>query len=235
MSSENYIKFENVWKKYSKRQIFHRSIREDLKNIFVIKSMNSKMLADDEFWALRDVSFAAKAGECIGLTGENGSGKTTLLKLISNVTYPTCGEVCISGRVAPMLEVGPGFHPDLTGTENIYMNGTILGMSIGEIRSREESIVDFAEISDFIRVPVKKYSSGMLLRLGFAIAVHSDADIFLFDEVFSVADQKFRGKCKKILLSLKNSGKIIFMVNHDPANYDIIPDRLIELKHGILG
>ena len=233
MLSESYIEFKNVWKKYSKRQIFHRSVREDFKSIFATKAID-KGLSDDEFWALREISFKVRAGECIGLTGVNGSGKTTLLKLISNVTYPNLGGVDVYGRVAPMLEVGPGFHPDLTGLENIYMNGTILGMSITEIRSQEKNIIEFSEIENFIRVPVKKYSSGMLLRLGFSIAAHSNADIFLFDEVFSVADQKFRDKCKCILLNLKKSGKIIFLVNHNPENYDLEPDRLLKLNCGCL-
>jgi len=226
------IHFQNVWKKYSRREIFHRSIREDALQLFAPSKSHVGELQESEFWVLKNLDFCLSSGDCVRLAGPNGSGKTTILKLISRVTLPTRGCVSVQGRVAPLLEVGPGFHPDLTGRENIYMNGTILGMSISEIRVREQEIVHYAEIAEFINTPVKKYSSGMLMRLGFAIAIHSGADIYLFDEIFSVADQEFRERCYDSIKEMVNSGKIVLLVNHDKNNYGINPNKNFLMSGG---
>lgn len=232
MSSDVLIRFDQVWKKYSRREIFHRSIREDALQMFSSGKFSRNELNDEEFWALSDLQFQFSPGECVSLVGHNGSGKTTILKIISNVTQPTQGHALVQGQVAPLLEVGPGFHPDLTGRENIYMNGTILGMKLSELRSKEKAIVEYAEVEEFINTPVKKYSSGMLMRLGFSVAVHSSADIFLFDEIFSVADKSFRERCNASIAQLTEAGKIVILVNHDRDNYGIQPTRVITLDHG---
>lgn len=232
MSSDISIHFDQVWKKYSRREIFHRSIREDALQMFSSGKSSRNELNDAEFWALSDLNFQLSSGECVSLVGHNGSGKTTILKIISSVTQPTQGQVLVKGQVAPLLEVGPGFHPDLTGRENIYMNGTILGMTLSELRSKEKAIVQYAEVEEFINTPVKKYSSGMLMRLGFSVAVHSAADIFLFDEIFSVADKTFRERCNESIKELTQAGRIVILVNHDRDNYGIQPTRVITLDHG---
>jgi ABC-type polysaccharide/polyol phosphate transport system ATPase subunit len=232
MSSDVLIRFDQVWKKYSRREIFHRSIREDALQIFSSGKIPGNKLKDEEFWVLSELQFQLSSGECVSLVGHNGSGKTTILKIISNVTQPTQGKALVKGQVAPLLEVGPGFHPDLTGRENIYMNGTILGMTLSELRNKEKAIAEYAEVDEFINTPVKKYSSGMLMRLGFSVAVHSSADIFLFDEIFSVADITFRERCNASIKQLTQAGKIVILVNHDRDNYGIHPTRVITLDHG---
>lgn len=234
MSFDAAIKFCDVWKKYSRREIFHRSLREDAMGMLGASGAMQDDLKVDEFWALSNLNFELSAGDCVSFEGHNGSGKTTILKLISRVTRPTRGGVDVCGRVAPLLEVGPGFHPDLTGRENIYMNGTILGMTISEVRNLERKIVDYAEIGEFVGTPVKKYSSGMLMRLGFSIAIHSSSDIFLFDEIFSVADSDFRKKCKESIVDLSRNGKIVILVNHDRENYGFQPTRSLVFEHGYL-
>ncbi|MEI6207194.1 MAG: ABC transporter ATP-binding protein [Desulfuromonadales bacterium] len=231
MSSDPVITFENIWKKYSKQQVLNNSLREELVSVITGKKCRSD-LADGEFWALRNVTFHAVRGECIGLSGPNGSGKSTILKLISNVTYPTKGDVTVRGRVAPLIELGAGMHPDLTGIENIYMNGTILGLTIRELKSQLPQIVAFSGLDDFINVPVKKYSSGMYLRLAFSIAVHSPADIFLFDEVLAVGDESFQLKCLERIHTIRTNNGTILVVSHDNAALQRICDNIITLEHG---
>jgi ABC-type polysaccharide/polyol phosphate transport system ATPase subunit len=231
MSSDPVIKFENVWKKYSKQQVLNNSLRDELVSVITGRKCREE-LAEGEFWALRDVSFNVKRGECIGLYGPNGSGKSTILKLISNVTYPTKGDVGVQGRVAPLIELGAGMHPDLTGIENIYMNGTILGSSIRELKRRIGEIVEFSGLDDFINVPVKKYSSGMYLRLAFSIAVHSPADIFLFDEVLAVGDDAFQDRCVKKIKDLLLHEKTILIISHDMRTLDKLAGRKIHLDCG---
>lgn len=229
MSSETAIELSNVWKKYSMRDIFHRSIREDIANVF--KRGNGERLKEGEFWALKDINVTLKKGECVGLYGPNGAGKTTILKLIASVTYPDMGMIKVDGRVAPLIEVGAGFHPDLTGRENIYMNGAIIGMSLTEIRERIYDIIQFSELERFIDMPVKKYSSGMYLRLGFSVAIHSRAEILLMDEILAVGDEQFQQKCLDRIRDVKR-GKTLVLVSHNRPLMDSITDRIIFMKNG---
>jgi ABC-type polysaccharide/polyol phosphate transport system ATPase subunit len=187
-----------------------------------------------EFWALREVTFGVSNGEALGIIGHNGAGKSTALKLISSITAPTLGEIRIRGRIAALLEVGSGFHPELTGRENVFLSGSILGMRRFEIASKLDAILDFAGVREFADVPVKRYSSGMYVRLGFAIAAHLEADILLLDEVLAVGDAKFQERCQKRILELKASGKTIVFISHDLASVRALCDRAILLNHGTL-
>lgn len=232
MSSEPVIKFESVWKKYSKQQVLNNSLREELVSVVTGRKCRDE-LAEGEFWALKDVLLSVDKGQCMGLCGHNGSGKSTILKLISNVTYPTKGSIKVLGRVAPLIELGAGMHPDLTGIENIYMNGTILGLTIREIKLKIYDIIDFSGLDDFINVPVKKYSSGMYLRLAFSIAVHSPADIFLFDEVLAVGDEHFQAKCLSRISEIRAQNGTILVVSHDRIALDRICDNILTLEHGV--
>ena len=187
------------------------SLRDDLSQWWSQKKQNgttktitntseidqSRMINDSEFWALRDLNFQISKGEVVGLIGSNGSGKSTLLKILSRITEPTEGEVKIQGKVASLLEVGTGFHPELTGRENIYINGALLGMSRREVNAKIDEIIEFAGVSKFIDTPIKRYSSGMTARLGFAVAVHLDSEILIIDEVLAVGDANFQKSCIK--------------------------------------
>lgn len=188
----------------------------------------------EDFWALRDVSFAVRSGEALGIIGHNGAGKSTVLKLVSNITSPTKGEIRIRGRIAALLEVGSGFHPELTGRENVYLSGSILGMRRAEINNKLDSILEFAGVYNFADVPVKRYSSGMYVRLGFAIAAHLDADILLLDEVLAVGDAKFQERCQERILELKANDTTIVFISHDLASVRRLCDRGLLLNHGQL-
>jgi ABC-type polysaccharide/polyol phosphate transport system ATPase subunit len=233
MSSDNAIIFDNVWKKYSKAQEFHNSLRAQIVETLFHRKPD-KALQTQEFWALQGVSIVIQKGECIGLSGPNGSGKSTLLKLMANVTYPTLGSVTINSRIAPLIELGAGFHHDLTGRENILMNGTILGMTIKDLKLKQDEIIEFSGLQDFIDVPVKKYSSGMYLRLAFSVAIHSSAEIFLFDEVLSVGDSSFQKKCFDKITELNNAGKTIVIVSHDLESMKKITQRIVYLNKGVV-
>ncbi len=184
------------------------------------------------FWALKDVSFGVKPGETFGVIGENGSGKSTLLKLMSGIIGPDSGTIAINGRVSALLELGAGFHPDLTGRENIYMNGSIMGLTHAEISRRFDEIVRFSELEEFIDTPIKHFSSGMYMRLGFSIAVHVDPDILLIDEVLAVGDQSFQQKCLDKIRDFKRRGKTIVFVSHDLNTVSQLCSRAIWLNHG---
>lgn len=233
MSSEPIISFSNVWKKYSKQQVLNNSLRDEIVSVITGKKCREE-LAEGEFWALKGVSFTVKKGKCIGLYGPNGSGKSTILKLISNITYPTKGNIVVKGRVAPLIELGAGMHPDLTGVENIYMNGTILGLTVRELKQKTAEIVDFSGLDDFIYAPVKKYSSGMYLRLAFSIAVHSPADLFLFDEVLAVGDESFQSRCLERIEAIRSQNGTILVVGHDSAALNRICDGIVTLEHGVV-
>ena len=185
-----------------------------------------------EKWALRDISFEVAEGESLGIIGNNGAGKSTLLKLLSRITAPTSGEISIRGRLAALIEVGSGFHPELTGRENIFMNGSMLGMTRSEIARRVDSIVEFAGLPEYIDVPVKRYSSGMYVRLGFSIAAHLDPDVLLLDEVLAVGDIVFQAKCLDIIDQLREDGRTIVLISHDLGAIQRLCDRAILLHHG---
>ena len=186
------------------------------------------------FWALQDISFEARQGEAIGIIGHNGAGKSTLLKILSRITEPTSGRVRIYGRVGSLLEVGTGFHPELTGRENIFLNGAIIGMKREEIHRLFDAIVDFAEIEEFIDTPVKRYSSGMYVRLAFAVSAHLRPEILIIDEVLSVGDLQFQRKCTAYAEELQSSGSTILLVSHNMFSVKALCDRVMYLSHGHL-
>lgn len=187
-----------------------------------------------DFWALQEVSFEIQKGDIVGIMGRNGSGKSTLLKLLSRITAPTSGSAEICGRVASLLEVGTGFHPELTGKENVYLNGSILGLKRNEIDERYNQIVDFAEIPDFMDTPVKRYSSGMRVRLAFAVAAHLDPDVLILDEVLAVGDAAFQKKCLDKIEQTRNSGVTILFVSHSAESVRRLCTRGIVLHEGRL-
>jgi ABC-type polysaccharide/polyol phosphate transport system ATPase subunit len=187
-----------------------------------------------EVWALRDVSLAVEPGRAVGLVGRNGSGKTTLLRLLSGIIKPTSGDVAVGGRVGSLLELGAGFHPDFTGRENVFLNGSILGLKRAEIRRALDEIVAFAELERFIDLPVRTYSSGMYMRLGFAIAAHLDSDVLLLDEVFAVGDEAFQRKCFGKIFEFKQRGGTIVFVSHDASSVERLCERAILLREGRL-
>ena len=183
-------------------------------------------------WAVKDVSFAVHGGEALGVIGPNGAGKTTILKLLSRVTYPTHGAIRVNGRLSALIELGAGFHPDLTGRENIYLNGAILGMKRADIRKRFDAIVDFAGIDTYLDTPVKRYSSGMYARLGFAIAAHVDPEILLVDEVLAVGDYAFQQKCMARMAELRRNGASLILVSHNLESIRQVCDRGLVMYRG---
>lgn len=214
-SDDVLIKVENVSKKFCrslKRSMLYGM--EDISRDLLHLPNNSYKLRQDEFWAIDDVSFEVKRGECLGIIGRNGAGKSTLLKMLNGIILPDKGKITIKGKVGALIEVGAGFHPMLTGRENVYVNGAILGMSKREIDSKFDEIVAFAELEEFIDMPVKHYSSGMYVRLGFAIAAQMEPDILILDEMLAVGDAAFRAKCYRYLSKSKKASAII-LVSHD--------------------
>jgi ABC-type polysaccharide/polyol phosphate transport system ATPase subunit len=201
---------ENVSKKF----ILHHDRPRSFQEMFLSIPRREKRNDPEEFWALRDVSFEIAPGTTVGLIGPNGAGKSTLLKLISRIIEPTSGRIQVNGRVGSLLELGAGFHPDLTGRENIYLNGSILGLSQAQIRCKLDEIIAFAELERFIDVPVRHYSSGMYVRLGFSVAVHTDPEILLVDEVLAVGDAAFQQKCLEKMAQFKREGRTILFVSH---------------------
>ena len=187
-----------------------------------------------EVWALEEVSFAVEPGHAIGLIGRNGSGKTTLLRLLSGIIKPTAGRVEVGGRVGSLLELGAGFHPDFTGRENVYLNGSILGLRRADIRRFLDEIVAFAELERFVDLPVRTYSSGMYMRLGFAIAAHLQSDVLLLDEVFAVGDESFQRKCFGKIFEFKQRGGTIVFVSHDASSVERLCERAVLLREGRL-
>jgi ABC-type polysaccharide/polyol phosphate transport system ATPase subunit len=185
-----------------------------------------------DFWALRNISFDVQRGEALGIIGPNGAGKSTLLKLLANITAPTAGEIVIRGRLSALIEVGSGFHPELTGRENVFLSGAILGMKRREIVHKFDRIVDFAGVAPFIDMPVKWYSSGMYVRLGFAIAAHLDPDILLIDEVLAVGDMQFQEQCLARVRELRQTGITAVFISHDLTAVEQLCDRVILIEHG---
>jgi ABC-type polysaccharide/polyol phosphate transport system ATPase subunit len=222
------LKFDCVSKKY---RIYHES--EEEKSPSGLSRVVGRLRGNwDDFWALRDVSFEVQRGEALGIIGQNGAGKSTILKLLYNITTPTKGRICVNGRLAALIEVASGFHPELTGRENVFLNGSLLGMKRSEIRKKLDNIVDFAGVSAFIDTPVKRYSSGMYLRLGFAIAAHLDPDILLLDEVLAVGDAVFQSKCIERIQQLRNGGTTIVFVSHNLGAVQSLCDRVFLLRQG---
>ena len=223
--TDTVIKVENISKEYHLGTISHGTLYRDLQSwsakLRGKEDPNSKIALDGcrvqegTFKALDDVSFEVKQGDVLGIIGRNGAGKSTLLKIISQVTTPSSGTIKIKGRVASLLEVGTGFHPELTGRENIFLNGAILGMSKQEIRRKFDEIVDFAEIEKFIDTPVKRYSSGMYVRLAFAVAAHLEPEILVLDEVLSVGDAEFQKKCLGKMQNVSSDGRTVLFVSHN--------------------
>jgi ABC-2 type transport system ATP-binding protein len=188
----------------------------------------------DSFYAVRDVTFDVQAGEAIGLMGNNGSGKSTLLKMVSGVMRPDEGRVGVAGKVAGLIEVGAGFHPELTGRENIFLNAAIIGMSEPEINRKFDTIVEFAQVGKFIDTEVRHYSSGMYMRLGFSVAVHADCDVFLVDEGLAVGDAPFKRKCMRKIREVQQQGTTFFFVSHNTKQVQKLCDRALVLKEGAL-
>jgi lipopolysaccharide transport system ATP-binding protein len=185
-----------------------------------------------EFWAVRDVGFEVEHGEALGIIGHNGAGKSTMLKLLSSITAPTKGEIEIRGRLAALIEVGSGFHPELTGRENVFLNGSILGMRRAEIARKLDRIVEFAGVEEFVDTPVKRFSSGMYVRLGFSIAAHLDPDILLLDEVLAVGDAAFQERCLQRIDELRRAGTTIIFISHDLGAVERLCRRVILMDHG---
>ena len=241
-NNELMLKVENVSKVYKLGEIGGTTLRDEFQRLKAkifhkedpTKKIGSKVYNKGErFKALDNISFEVKKGERIGIIGHNGAGKSTLLKLISRVTGPTEGKIYLNGRVASMLEVGTGFHPELTGRENIYMNGAILGMTKKEIDAKMEDIIEFSEVRQFIDTPVKRYSSGMYVKLAFSVAAHLDSEIMIMDEVLAVGDMAFQGKClKKMKQISENDLRTILYVSHNMNTIRQLCNRVIVLDSG---
>ncbi len=227
-SGEIAVKVDHV----SKRFRLHVDRANSLKEALTYKRANRARATD--FWAVRDASFEIEAGSTYGLIGHNGSGKSTLLRLIAGIHPPTSGTVTTNGRISALLELGAGFHPELSGRENIYLNASILGLTRREVNAVIDDIIDFAGISQFIDSPVKVYSSGMYVRLGFSVAVHVKPDILLIDEVIAVGDEEFQRRCFEHLYKLRREGVTIVMVSHGSSTIEAMCDRVVWLDHGVV-
>jgi lipopolysaccharide transport system ATP-binding protein len=223
------VRLDRVSKRFTLHHERARSFQELWISFFGRRGSTS-----EQFWALRDVSFQVEQGRSFGIVGENGSGKSTALKLIAGILRPTSGSVQVNGRLAALLELGAGFHPELTGRENVYLNASVLGFSRAEIDRRFDTIVDFAEIERFIDTPLKHYSSGMVVRLGFAIAINSDPDVLITDEVLSVGDEAFQRKCVDRIDDLIRHGKTIILVSHGLDLVRYVCSDAIWLDHGVV-
>ncbi|WP_294781530.1 polysaccharide ABC transporter ATP-binding protein [uncultured Gemmiger sp.] len=240
--NELMIRVQDVKKQYRLGQIGGGTLRSDLQSWWARKrgkeDPNSLIGTDQRligttFMALNGVSFTVKKGEAVGIIGSNGAGKSTLLKLLTHVTAPSAGDIDLYGRVASMLEVGTGFHPEMTGRENVYLNGAILGMTRAEIDAKMDEIIEFSEVRDFIDTPVKRYSSGMFVKLAFSVAAHLDSEIMIMDEVLAVGDMKFQKKClTKMRQAAQRDGKTVLYVSHNMATIRDLCDRCIVLDKG---
>src|SRR5947208_100947 len=226
--NEPAIRFDNVSKRFTIHHERARSFQDLLIHRFRANATS------EEFWALRDLSFDVEIGSALGIVGSNGSGKSTLLKLVTRILAPTSGRVSVGGRVSALLELGAGFHPELTGRDNVFLNASILGLRRRDIAARFDSIVKFAGLERFIDIPVKHYSSGMYARLGFAVAINVDPDVLLMDEVLSVGDESFQSRCLEAIYRLHRAGKTLLLVSHDVASVCNICNDAIWLDGGVI-
>lgn len=244
--SDTVIHVEHIWKQYQLGTISHNTLKADLASWWArmrgredpnlplddarLKQQSNSQ--PDRFWALKDINFEVKQGEVLGIIGKNGAGKSTLLKILSRVTTPTRGQIKVKGRIASLLEVGTGFHPELTGRENIFLNGAILGMNKVEIRKKLDEIIDFAEVEKFVDTPVKRYSSGMYVRLAFAVAAHLEPEILVVDEVLAVGDAEFQKKCLGKMGDVASNGRTILFVSHNMGSIKALCSRCAVIDQG---
>jgi lipopolysaccharide transport system ATP-binding protein len=240
----NVIEVDQLSKKFKLGVYGGKTMRDDFsawlakirgkENPLINISEKSRVNSNEEFWALREINFSVQQGEVLGIIGRNGAGKSTLLKLLSRISYPTMGEIRIKGRIASLLEVGTGFHPELTGKENVYLNGAILGMNRNEIQAKFDEIVAFSGIEHHIDTPVKRYSSGMKVRLGFAVAAHLEPEILVIDEVLAVGDAEFQKKCLGKMQDVSKQGRTVLFVSHNMSAVRSLCTRSILLNDGKL-
>jgi len=223
------LEFKNVYKRFSRGEK-NDSLRDLIPYLTkkIISRGNNYKLKEKEFWAVNNVSFEIKRGEAVGIIGPNGAGKSTILKLLSGILRPNSGEILVKGKLSALIEVGAGFHPDLTGRENVFLNGAILGMKRDEIQKKMDQIIDFSELSEFIGTPVKRYSSGMYARLGFSVAAHVDPEILLVDEVLSVGDFTFQHKCLEKMQEIVKGGTTVIFISHNiPSVIKLCPKTIL--------
>lgn len=225
-SNEPVILLENVGK------LFRKQKQLTAKEMF--SAVITGKQTSDSFWALKNVNLTVNRGETIGVLGPNGAGKSTLLKVIAGVSKITEGKITVRGKIAPLIELGAGFHPELSGKENIFLNGIILGMKKSQVQEKMETIVQFAELEEFLDVPIKHYSSGMYLRLAFAVAIHTEPEILLVDEILAVGDERFRKKCFRKWDELKSQGVTSVLISHDTRQIERFCDRVVFLQNGEL-
>ncbi len=221
------VSFEDVSKRFVLRHERAYTVLESM-----ISMVRPSRRSTEEFWALRAVSFEIPDGETLGIIGPNGAGKSTALKLMARILEPTSGQVVVRGRISPLLELGAGFHPELTGRENVYLNAALFGVSQAEAQDRYDQIVEFSELNDFIDVPLKHYSSGMYMRLGFAVAANIIPDILLVDEILAVGDEAFQRKCLRKIEEFRREGRTIVFVSHDLPTVSRICHRALWLDKG---
>jgi ABC-type polysaccharide/polyol phosphate transport system ATPase subunit len=226
---EPLIELNHVARRFTKKLERGRSFQD-----LFVRLFHRGHSPSDEFWPLRDLSLTVNPGDCIGVIGPNGSGKSTLLKIITGILPPTYGDVVVRGRVSSLLELGAGFQPDLTGRENIYLNGSIYGLSRAEMSQRLDRIIDYAGLGDFIDTPVKHYSSGMYVRLGFAVAIHTNPDLLLVDEVLAVGDVHFQNRCMESIYSFRHRGGTLLLVSHDLGTIQSLCNRALWIDDGLV-
>src|SRR5687768_5620699 len=229
------VEFDHIYKKFARGEQ-HGTLRDliaaSFGKLFGKRAADPATLKDQEFWAVKDLTFRLKKGESMGIIGPNGSGKSTSLKLLSGILRPERGTYRVDGRLSALIEVGAGFHPDLTGRENVFLNGSILGMTRKEVQAKFADIVDFAGVGEFIDTPVKRYSSGMAVRLGFAVAAFIEPDVLLVDEVLAVGDTEFRNRCHNRMTQMLSRGVTMILVSHNLSEVRNLCDRTLMLWKG---